>query len=263
VIKWCAYCQHFQHEAEPFDQYVISHGICPACMPMVPKLGKAEKPRILELQQLFQDILALSMDNSRSDLTQVYKRSRRLGLKPLDLMMGMLQPLLVNIGQLWAQGQVTVATEHRFSAMVGDLVAEFRRDPSVPPRPEAPELIMVTAEDNYHTLGLQMADAYLASRGIPTLTVMPGLPTLEVLELIRRHKPKAVGFSVALPIQMKQVREVAEAIKVFPSPPEHLLVGGPAVRMGLNPDPYFGVEVCHNLNEVPVILAKPPLALPR
>ena len=95
-----------------------------------------------------------------------------------------------------------------------------------------------------------MAEIYLASYGIPALTVVPGLPTEEILDLVARHRPEVVGFSVALSTQMAQVREVAAILRSRPGRPRHFVVGGPAVRLGLNPDPAFGIRVCKNLAEV-------------
>jgi methanogenic corrinoid protein MtbC1 len=78
-----------------------------------------------------------------------------------------------------------------------------------------------------------MADFYFAISGIPALSFYSSLPLKGVMDHVERHIPKAVGFSVALPEQMKQVLEVAEAIREIPERPEYILVGGPAVRLGL------------------------------
>jgi hypothetical protein len=63
-----------------------------------------------------------------------------------------------------------------------------------------------------------------------------------------------VGFSVALATQMRQVREARETIRKLPVPPQRILIGGPALRMGLTPDPSFQFDVCRNLAEVPILL---------
>ena len=32
MIRWCAYCQHYQGEQEPLDDYSITHDICEPCL---------------------------------------------------------------------------------------------------------------------------------------------------------------------------------------------------------------------------------------
>jgi CheY-like chemotaxis protein len=49
---------------------------------------------------------------------------------------------------------------------------------------------------------------------------------------------------------MGQVLEVAERVKQLSGPPRHILVGGPAVRMGLELDPSLGIQACRQLSEV-------------
>lgn len=246
MIKWCSYCLHFIEECEPFDDYIISHGVCPACAPKALTFTRADKHAIQGIRTFFMALQKASRSGAVQDWTPVLAESRRLGIPPLDLMMGMLQPLLVEIGGLWAEGKVTVLAEHRFSAMVDALASHLR--PEAGARDEVPpRLILVSADGNFHTLGVQMAALYFASLGLPHLTTASGLPTEELLGLVRRYQPEVLGFSVALPQQMAQVEEVAARLADLPFPPPALLVGGPAARQGLDPHPALGIHVCRDL----------------
>ena len=69
-------------------------------------------------------------------------------------------------------------------------------------------------------------------------------------DLVAHARPEVLGFSVALSTQMAQVRQVAARLRPLPGRPKHFVVGGPAVRLGLNPDPAFGIRVCKNLAAV-------------
>jgi len=254
MIRWCAYCHHFLQEEEPFDQYQMTYGVCDGCKPKIYPFSMVDQEQLEAITAFFLRLEDLSLSGTDADTLTVLDEGRALGIGTLDLLMGMLQPLLVRIGDLWAANKVTVGTEHRFSALVADLVTQVRTTRAKVAQAPAPALILVTAEGNYHTLGLQMAEAYFATEGIPILAVAPGLPTREVLDLVEHHRPRALGFSVALPAQMQQVEEVAGLFRRMNSPPRHLLVGGPAVRSGLAVGPP-GVEVCHDLSRAKAILA--------
>ena len=253
MIKWCSHCSHFIRECEPWDDFQISHGVCQACFQRTLDSGAPDLAPFREIKRFFHATQRMARSGS-GQVEQILAESRRLEIPPMDLLLGILQPLLAEIGELWATGQVSVATEHRFSALVGELTATLQRAPQGAPPSASPRVILVNAESNDHVLGLRMAEVFFAASGIPALMVTPGLPAWAVLELAARHRPRVVGFSVALPAQLPQVLEATERLRALPVPPRHLLLGGPAVRLGLVPDPASGLRVCRELSEVPPLL---------
>jgi methanogenic corrinoid protein MtbC1 len=248
MIKWCSYCIRFIGEVAPYEDFLITHGVCQACAPKVLSFGPSDKRDSQALRTFFQSLQETARTGTRNEVARILEKRRRLDLSTLDLMMGMLQPLLTEIGALWAVGKVTVSTEHRFSALAGDLLAQARLEAGLEARSGPPSLLLITAEDNYHTLGLQMAEIYFAAHGLTTLTVTPGLPPGEVLDLVAFHQPQAVGFSLAQAHGMNQILALAKRLHALPMPPRHVLVGGAAARRGL--DPATGVRICRDLAEV-------------
>lgn len=259
MIKWCSYCLHFISECEPWDDYQISHGVCHACFEKVSASNTLDAEAFQGLRAFFHYMQLVARSGSPIEVGLILEESNRHHILPMDLLLGILQPLLVEIGKLWASGQITVATEHRFSDLVGEILSHVRREFNQVPRPESPKLLLLTAEGNAHVLGLKMAEPFFVANGVPTITVTPGLPIEEVLDLLERHQPWAVGFSVALASQMDQVHEVAKLAKQLSGPSRHILVGGPAVRMGLELDPSLGILACRQLSDVlPLFQEHPP-----
>jgi methanogenic corrinoid protein MtbC1 len=250
VIKWCAYCQQFITEIEPFDDYRVSDGVCRSCLPKLGTLEKANVDALADIIDFYRALDYIALSSEQPDIDTILAESRRLGIRPVDLMVGLLHPLLAKIGDLWSAGELSVASEHRITTMVQDLLTGLREPGKPRGRQVDPRVVLINAENNYHTLGLTMAEVFFASHGIPALTVVPGLPTEEILALVARTRPEVLGFSVALSTQMAQIREVAGRLRPLPGRPKHFLIGGPAVRMGLNPDLSFGIRVCRNLAEV-------------
>jgi methanogenic corrinoid protein MtbC1 len=262
VIKWCAYCQRFITEIEPFEDYRISHSICRACYPKLAALGEADIDALAGVIGFYKRLGELALSGEPADIDSILAESRQLGIRPVDLMVGILQPLLARVGDLWSAGELSVAGEHCATTMVHELLIGLREPRKPRVREPRPRVVLVNAEGNYHTLGLMMAEVYFASHDVTALTVAPGLPTEEVLALIARTKPEVFGFSVALSTQMAQVREVATLLRTRPERPKHFVVGGPAMRIGLNPDLAFGIRVCKNLAEVLGLLSGEPLLDP-
>ena len=259
MLKWCAYCQGYIGEREPFDQFLISHGVCEACAPKVLTFSRADKEALQGLRQFFIALQRAVRDPAPLPFGAILAESRRLAVPPLDLMMGVFQPLLEEVGALWASGQLTVAMEHRFTAMVSDWVTSHRAASAEGSwvQPGQPRLILMNAEGNFHVLGLQMAQCYFTALGIPAMTIVPGLPLPEILALLDQHRPQVLGFSVALPHQVKQVLEVADRVQALAVPPAHILVGGPAARQGLEVAPGLGIQVCRELADILPFLQTP------
>jgi hypothetical protein len=87
MIRWCAYCRTYLDEIAPVDDFGISHSLRAA---------------------------AAVGDVARAG--EMLDQGLSIGLRPVDLALGMLQPLLHRIGAEWALGRATGAEEHRFTA---------------------------------------------------------------------------------------------------------------------------------------------------
>ena len=84
---------------------------------------------VQEIKAFFRSMQKIARSDGQPDMDEILKESRRLHIPPMDLMLGILQPLLVEMGELWVSGEITVATEHRFSELVCDLMMHIRNDP--------------------------------------------------------------------------------------------------------------------------------------
>jgi methanogenic corrinoid protein MtbC1 len=184
---------------------------------------------------------------------EVLRQSIELGVRPLDLLIGVIQPILHEIGTLWLKGMVTVAIEHQFSAFSSAMIALiYFRYPHLQRyrQSNTPRFLLVNAEDNYHVLGLQLVELCLATHHIDSRMIVPGLPGSEVVRLVRELKPSAIGFSVALATQMKSIREVIACLqeldeKIRP----RIIIGGNSVKEGMEPRPEFAITTFRTLGE--------------
>jgi methanogenic corrinoid protein MtbC1 len=241
VIRWCAYCQRYQGEAWPYDEYSVTHTICDACAPHAADF--VGQPASLEaIQRFFQRVLRIDTVPALN-AAELVAEGAALGIAPVDLLLGIVQPVLRRIGDRWARSEATIAEEHevtaRCSAIVDLLVNADARLARLRQAPH-PEALLVAADGNLHTLGLRMIEVYLVTHRISTFTVYPGLPAGEVVELARRLSPRVVAISVALSEQLPSAVDVARRLATWSSGsrPE-VVVGGLALRSdtpSLSPD---------------------------
>jgi methanogenic corrinoid protein MtbC1 len=244
LIRWCSYCCRFICECEPWDDYRITHGVCQSCFQLAAAGNLPDLQAMEEIKRFFRSMQDLARSGTPGEVDGILRHSRSLRVAPMDLLLGILQPLLVEIGQLWKAGRVTVAAEHQFTALAGRLMAQVRKESPGAAASGPAKLVLVNAEGNDHSLGLMMAEYYFVACGIATLRVKEGSSVQEILDLLDGHRPEAVGFSVAMAPQMRQVRKVVARIGELAHPHPHILLGGPAVRMGLDLGLASGIRPC-------------------
>src|SRR6202012_2861287 len=116
MLRWCAYCQEFQGEIAPLDIFTTPHGTCPACQAKGMSQLDAEignSHRLREIQGLLYEA------GKTGDLpaaSRIVQHALAAGLRPVDILVGLITPLLYLIGIEWETKLITVADEHRFTS---------------------------------------------------------------------------------------------------------------------------------------------------
>ena len=121
MIRWCSNCQTYQGEVPPFDSYAITHGICEVCAAKGLMLGGPALAKIQPIVDFHNRVREEAKAGFITPPHSLLAEAITLEIQPIDLLIGLLQPALYEIGELWARGEVSIATEHRFSATVEDL----------------------------------------------------------------------------------------------------------------------------------------------
>ena len=255
MIHWCAYCQSYIGESEPFDDFSLTHGVCRKCANTGVAVSPGAAESLRPLSMFFRRVRAEARAGVKAEPEYWVGEAFKLGIKPQDLLIGVLQPALYEIGRLWAAGEVTVAAEHRFSAFAEEAVAAvFRYYPDLAKGRQAaePDVLLTCADGNYHTLGIRFLEAGLLANGLRTLTVLPGLPAAAAADLAARLKPVALGISVALEEQLKSAGELAEMLGRLPARERPLLLlGGLPLKTGAKAPSGPGVFACRSVADVP------------
>ena len=255
MIRWCAYCQNYLGEAEPFDKFQVSHGLCPKCE----ESGVAESENatalLRPLADFFRKLRSEAREGINSDPKDWINKAFELGIKPDSLLVGLMQPALYEIGELWLKGEVSVATEHRFSsfaeAMIG-AIYQHRPELTKNRRAASPDVLLANADANYHTLGIKFLEFRLLSAGLKTYTLLPGLPVVEIVERTKSLKPKALGLSVSMSSQIKHIKELSDEVAGLPEKERPLLlVGGIPIKQGPLPPPEPGILYCRSISDFP------------
>lgn len=232
MIRWCAYCQKYLGEIPPFEDFALTHGVCPQCKVGAAAITAHQARDLRGLAQYYaqlRDATRRSLDHA----TDLLDQGLALGLAPRDLMMGMLQPALYDMGRRWATGECGVGDEERLTALSSTVIElAFARRPEFTRlrQSSSPAALLMVAEENAHTLGARVVEYGLLDLGLPIYTVMPGLSAGATAELVRALRPRVLGVSVSMREQLPALHALSSELRSRDEEPPVLVAGGYAFR---------------------------------
>lgn len=106
-----------------------------------------------------------------------------------------LGPVLQEIGQRWARGELAISEEHVASERLARGLAFVTQSVGVSPR--SPAAVLVTAEGDDHTLGLSMVEVCAREAGWSTVWLGRNTPHSEVLDAVERRRARLVAVSAS------------------------------------------------------------------
>lgn len=239
MINWCAYCQEYQGETPPFDNFIPTHGICARCKEKGLDLPEEKLQAIRVLKDLQERLWTAGKTENRNAIDDLISDAVQYQVRPVDVLVGLLAPMLYQIGADWARGKITIADEHRFTAFAIDVLSNVRTKMKMEEprgRDERLRVLLLNADGNDHSLGIQILEVFLRSSGIPAKAIYPGIPFAEAIQLTAEIKPEWLGISISLADQIPSVIEIVDKItELFPAMKNKIFLGGNAVRKYLVP----------------------------
>lgn len=133
-------------------------------------------------------------------------------------------PAQYEIGELWYQGRLGVAEEHRATAIVSRLAMGLPPTPvDRPVRPGARCLLSAITSEK-HVVGLQLLAMTLEDEGWLVDQLQPPVPRAELIRAVSTWRPDVVGLSAAYTSNLGQItKAIAEVRKLRVT----VMVGGP------------------------------------
>ena len=147
---------------------------------------------------------------------------------PIDVHLDLLSPALVSIGQRWAAGKLSIASEHRASTVANRLIARIGPHLSAPGRRRG-TVVVGAAPGDVHSIPSAMFADLLRSCGVDAID-LGGSPDLgSFVGAISRHPRAAVAISITGPGHESAARDTIAALRQqIPDLP--IGVGGGAIR---------------------------------
>ena len=239
MLSWCSYCQKFIREVPPYDSLVLTHGLCAACEPSVFALTGSDIEHARTLRDIQDRLSDAGRSNDFAAVARIIDDASKANVRGVDILIGVIAPMLYQIGEDWRRGVVSYPQELRFTAfcekvceMVDAQVLSTTPDDAA--RAERVEALLINAPGNCHVLGIRILALWLAHQGIMAKAVTDPLTIDAAVTLVTRTRPRTLMISMALAEEVTAVATIAERVAALPDDVRpRVIVGGNAVKQGL------------------------------
>ncbi len=151
-----------------------------------------------------------------------------------EFYLGVVQPAMVEIGERWQKGTLSVAREHLATAIVTRVLASQHMRFISLDKLRGKALISAAANE-FHELGARLVADVLDLNGWDVLYIGSNMPVKETLEVIRTEKPFFVGISVTMPFNLGLAADVIASVRADPELSRtRIFVGGRAFSFSPN-----------------------------
>jgi methanogenic corrinoid protein MtbC1 len=141
-----------------------------------------------------------------------------------------LKKALYQVGELWEENKISVATEHLASAISETILNNLFLKLNVLYRSEK-KILAGCVENEHHQIGIKMICDMFEANGYQTFFLGANTPKNDFMELARQINPDIFALSVSVFFHIPDLVKMIETIRnEFPETP--ILVGGQGFRHG-------------------------------
>src|SRR5918992_1063463 len=187
----------------------------------------------LELNESLQDTLLEKLRNYElNELINIYDDYTKSVYSLLDFYENLLIPILHQIGDQWAKGEIDVATEHICSNATITLIdlinqKNINKKISKSSSTDRP-IILCTPEGELHSIGCKIIESLLLEKGHEVYNLTSPLPTNSIESYLNNTNPHLVFVSVTLEENINSAIRLVQEIRKSLNIP--IIVGGNAIK---------------------------------
>ena len=147
-----------------------------------------------------------------------------------EFYVGLIQPTQYEVGAMWEEGRISVATEHLATA-TNTFVSLTAYAPFARTTAGGPRAIVACTQGEYHELGARLTADLLECDGWDVTFLGATMPVRDLLQAVEERKPQVVGLSAALTQHLGSVKMLVASIRgEFRDSCPPIVVGGNAFR---------------------------------
>jgi MerR family transcriptional regulator, light-induced transcriptional regulator len=195
------------------------------------------------------ELMSLVCGHDAQGLSQALQQ-RLVGQGLQSFVQDTMVPMTAAVGQAWADGQLRIFEEHLFTEVMSRLL---RQAVAGLPAGKGPLVLLTTAPEEPHGLGLLMAEAMMALQGARCISLGTQVPLGEIARAAQAHRVDVVALSFSGVFPARQVGPVLRQLREALAETVQLWAGGSGVaRLQAWP----GVELLNDLAAAAAAVAR-------
>lgn len=176
------------------------------------------------------EFLSALLAGNRQRCAQVVEEYRTDHPAIIDLYEEIFRRSLYEVGSLWENNLISVATEHLSTALVEALLNDLY-DQILPETYSDRKIVAACVEGESHRVGAKMVADVFEMYGWNSFFVGADIPTYELLTFLGQVKPDLVALSLSVYFHVPKLEMMLHRIRQhFPELP--VVIGGQAFRHG-------------------------------
>jgi MerR family transcriptional regulator, light-induced transcriptional regulator len=191
----------------------------------------SEKPVVTDISpEIYRDYLASLLAGQRRRCAEAVEHliGQRLPIRRLHV--DLFQASLYEVGELWANNQISVASEHLATAVTEGLLNQLSLD--IASRDRVGRIVMVAGiQPELHQVGGKIVADTFEMCGWDTLYIGSNTPPDELARMVRETRPHLVALSLTMYFNLAALRTAIEEIR-HESPTLPIIVGGRGFQAG-------------------------------
>lgn len=215
---------------------------------------QSSSPSLQILSQQFVEALEQINENTAREVLR-----RAFTIYAIDqVLMEIVRPALVRLGEAWQLGKLPIAVEHYATQFCMQHLLNMMAVASPPSHPGS--IVAACAPGEMHQIGLLMLVVMLRWRGWDITYLGPDLPLDRIEEALIPIHPQILMFSATQARTAKKLSGLAAVLSHFPEPHPLVVLGGQAfqqMRLPENvPAVYLNMSPTETVNQIEVLMAQ-------
>ncbi|MBN1623511.1 MAG: cobalamin-dependent protein, partial [Clostridia bacterium] len=139
--------------------------------------------------------------------------------------MGLIQPAMYIVGDLWEKNEITVSHEHLATSLVMRIMSSFYEE-YVLVKPSKYKIIIAASVNEYHEIGARIVADFLEMNGYDIRYLGANVPIDDLIKIIAEEKPYVLGISVSMSYNIGLFIEVLKSIRNYPGLKDLKIIAG-------------------------------------
>ena len=190
--------------------------------------------------------LELLLDNNKVEANKIITEKALSEMEIDEIYLNIFQPVQKEVGRLWHLNKVSVAQEHYISS-VTQLIMSQLYSHFLTVGGKKGTIVTTAVGDELHEIGIRMVADLLEVDGYDTIHLGANKTKSAIIDTLKVNDAKLLGISVTLPIHLKKLDKLVNAIRNDQKLSDlKILVGGYAFNNNINLWEKFNVDAYSN-----------------